>query len=119
MPRLTIGRTAPGQGRASTSVRWTYPRPEPGAPPEPGPPPRPLQFVLADQDGLAVTPMEPYHVGERILAAELAGGVPIEVAGRRVGTVIDVASAPTLTRARFNTWPARTGPCCWPPWARP
>jgi len=66
-------------------------------PPEPGAPPRPLQFALADQNGLAVTPVQPYRAGERIPADVLARGVPVEVAGRRVGTVIDVARAPALS----------------------
>ena len=30
-------------------------------PPEPGAPPRPPQFVLADQNGVAVTPVQPYR----------------------------------------------------------
>ncbi len=60
-------------------------------------PPRPPQFVLADQNGVAITPVQPYRAGERIPASELARGVPVEVAGRRVGTVIDVVRAPALS----------------------
>jgi signal transduction histidine kinase len=66
-------------------------------PPEPGTPPRPPQFVLADQNGVAITPVQPYRAGDRIPADALARGAPIEAAGRRVGTVIDVARAPALS----------------------
>jgi signal transduction histidine kinase len=72
---------------------------EPGAPPRPEPdaPPRPPQFMLADQNGVAVTPAQAYRVGDRIPPEVLARGVPVEVAGRRVGAVIDVARAPALS----------------------
>jgi signal transduction histidine kinase len=66
-------------------------------PPEPGAPPRPPQFVLADRNGVAVTPVQPYRVGDRIPPDVLAHGVPVEAAGRRVGTVIDAARAPALS----------------------
>ncbi len=66
-------------------------------PPEPGAPPRPPQFVLADQNGVVVTPVQPYRAGTRIPPDELARGAPVDVAGRRVGTVIDVARAPALS----------------------
>jgi signal transduction histidine kinase len=71
-------------------------RPE-APPPEPGAPPRPPQFVLADQAGVAVTPGQPYRVGDRVSPETLARGAPVEVAGRRVGTVVDVARAPALS----------------------
>jgi signal transduction histidine kinase len=67
------------------------------APPVPGAPPRPPQFVLADQNEVAITPGQPFRVGERVPSDALARGVPVEVAGRRVGTVIDVAPAPALS----------------------
>jgi signal transduction histidine kinase len=66
-------------------------------PPEPGAPPRPPQFVLADQRGVVLTPVQPFRVGDRIPAAELARGAPVELAGRRIGTVIDAARAPALS----------------------
>jgi signal transduction histidine kinase len=66
-------------------------------PPEPGAPPRPPQFVLADQNGVVVTPVQPYRAGARIPPDQLARGAPVDVAGRRVGTVIDVARAPALS----------------------
>lgn len=62
-------------------------------PPEPGAPPRPPQFVLADQNGVVITPAQPYRAGDRVEDDRLARGAPVEVAGRRVGTVIDVARA--------------------------
>lgn len=65
--------------------------------PEAGAPPRPPQFVLADQNGVAVTPVQPYRAGDRIPADVVARGAPVNVAGRRVGTVIDVARAPALS----------------------
>jgi signal transduction histidine kinase len=66
-------------------------------PPEPGAPPRPPQFVLVDQNDVAITPAQPFRVGERVPPEALAGGAPVNVAGRRVGTVIDVARAPALS----------------------
>ncbi len=65
-------------------------------PPDPRTPPRPPQFVLADEKGTAVTPVQPYRVGDPIPRDLLDRGAPVEVAGRRVGTVIDVAQAPAL-----------------------
>jgi signal transduction histidine kinase len=66
------------------------------APQEPGAAPRPPQFLLADQNGIAVTPAQPFRPGEPIPDDELARGVPVEVWGRPVGTVIDRARAPEL-----------------------
>jgi signal transduction histidine kinase len=71
-------------------------RPDVSPPPDPGAPPRPPQFVLADQNGVAVTPAQPYRSGDRIPPDKLARGAPVEVTGRRVGTVIDVVRAPAL-----------------------
>ena len=65
-------------------------------PSEPDAPRRPPQFVLADQNGVAVTPAQPYRSGDRIPTDKLARGAPVMVAGRRVGTVIDVVRAPAL-----------------------
>jgi signal transduction histidine kinase len=64
---------------------------------EPDAPRRPPQFVLADQNGVAVTPAQPYRSGDRIPPDRLAGGAPVTVADRRVGTVIDVVRAPALS----------------------
>jgi signal transduction histidine kinase len=63
---------------------------------EPDAPRRPPQFVLADQNGVAVTPAQPYRSGDRIPPDKLARGAPVWVADRRVGTVIDVVRAPAL-----------------------
>jgi signal transduction histidine kinase len=68
------------------------------APPdEPGAPPRPPQFALADENGIAVIPVQPYEVGQPIPAQKLARGVPVDARGWRVGIVVDVASAPALS----------------------
>jgi signal transduction histidine kinase len=66
-------------------------------PPMPGAPPRPPQFVLADHNDVAVTPGQPYRVGDRVPPEAVARGAPVQAAGRRVGTVIDVARAPALS----------------------
>ncbi len=66
-------------------------------PREPDEPPRPPQFVLADQNGIVVTPVQPYRAGDHIPESELARGVPVQFSGRRVGTVIDAARAPALS----------------------
>jgi signal transduction histidine kinase len=66
-------------------------------PPYPGAPPGPPQFVLADENDVAVTPGQPYRVGERVPREAVTRGAPVQAAGRRVGTVIDVARAPALS----------------------
>jgi signal transduction histidine kinase len=66
-------------------------------PPEPDAAPRPPQFALADQNGVVITPVQPYSAGDRVPREALARGAPVEAAGRRVGTVIDVARAPALS----------------------
>ncbi len=67
------------------------------APREPGAPPRPPQFALADENGVAVIPVQRYSVGRPIPPEELARGAPVAARGRRVGTVVDVARAPALS----------------------
>ena len=66
------------------------------APPSEPDAPRPPQFVLADQNGVAVTPAQPYRSGDRIPPDKLARGAPVMVASRWVGAVIDVVRAPVL-----------------------
>ncbi|MFN8482235.1 MAG: HAMP domain-containing sensor histidine kinase [Anaerolineae bacterium] len=70
--------------------------------PQPGAPPRPPQFILVDQAGSVITPVQPYRSGDRIPASELEAGVPVEVFGRIVGTVIDVRGAPALTEREMQ-----------------
>ena len=64
--------------------------------PGPGVPQRAPAFVLVDLAGAAVTTEEADRAGERTQPAALARGVPVEVDGRRVGTVIDAGRAPPL-----------------------
>ena len=66
-------------------------------PPEPGAPPRPPQFVLLDQSDVVIIPVQPYRSGDRLPASEVERGAPVEVLGRRVGTVIDGAQRPALS----------------------
>jgi signal transduction histidine kinase len=68
---------------------------EPAA--EPGAPPRPPQFVLADERDIVITPGQPYRVGDRLTREQLARASAVRAQGRRVGSVVDVATAPALT----------------------
>ena len=70
--------------------------------PQPGAPPRPPQFILVDQAGGVITPVQPYRSGDRIPASELEPGAPVDVLERRVGTVIDVRGAPALTQRELQ-----------------
>ncbi|MFN8472730.1 MAG: ATP-binding protein [Anaerolineae bacterium] len=70
--------------------------------PQPDAPPRPPQFILVDQAGIVITPVQPYRSGDRIPASELEAGAPVEVLGRIVGTVIDVHGAPALTQREMQ-----------------
>jgi signal transduction histidine kinase len=84
--------------RGSWAGAGEYFRQLDAAPPsEPDTPRRPPQFVLADQNGDAVTPAQPYRSGDRIPPDKLARGAPVKVADRQVGTVIDVVRAPSLS----------------------
>ena len=65
--------------------------------PGPGAPQRPPAFVLVDLAGAAVTTAEADRAGARTQPAALARGAPVEVDGRRVGTVIDAGRAPPLS----------------------
>jgi two-component system sensor histidine kinase BaeS len=77
----------PGQNPAPQST------PVPGGPGggQPFPPP---PFVLADQAGKVVVEGGPYHVGDTVPSAQLAGGKPVTVNGQVVGTVLTTGTAP-------------------------
>ena len=80
-------------------LRDTAPRPN--NPPLPGPAtgqqnPQPFVFLLADADGRVVIPAGPHRLGDRLPAAAIAGGMPVEVNGQRVGTVLVIGSPPPL-----------------------
>ena len=71
--------------------------PAPGLPPPPASPPnalpnpqprQPRPFLLVNAEGRVVVPAEPYRVGDHVPAAEIKRGIPIEVDGQVVGTVI-------------------------------
>jgi signal transduction histidine kinase len=53
---------------------------------ETDPPPQP--FVLVDQDRAVVVASAPYQVGEKVKKGEMGKGIPIEIDGQVVGTVI-------------------------------
>ncbi len=70
-------------------------------PPLPGPAtgqqnPQPFVFLLADADGRVIIPAGPHRLGERLPAAAIAAGMPVEVNGQRVGTVLVIGSPPPL-----------------------
>lgn len=56
----------------------------------------PPNFALADAMGRVVGEAPPYRLGESVAAAALAGGLPLEIDGRRVGTVLDAERRPGL-----------------------
>jgi two-component system, OmpR family, sensor histidine kinase BaeS len=64
-----------------------------------GPDPRlpPPAFTLVDERGIVVSYAAPYQVGDRVAAEVLASGWPVELDGRRIGTVLDAAPRPTLS----------------------
>ena len=53
---------------------------------ETDPPPQP--FVLVNQDRAVVVASAPYQVGEKVKKGEMGKGIPIEIDGQVVGTVI-------------------------------
>jgi two-component system, OmpR family, sensor histidine kinase BaeS len=57
------------------------PRPESGPPREP-------YFTLADENGQVVSAGPGYSIGEQVRQFELEGGIPIEVDGHTVGTLV-------------------------------
>ncbi len=70
-------------------------------PPLPGPATgqqnnQPFVFLLADADGRVVIPAGAHRIGERLPAAAIAGGMPVEVNGLRVGTALVIGSPPPL-----------------------
>ena len=59
------------------------------APPGPGNmPPQQAFFTLADKNGKVVFPGPGYHPGELVPEFELSEGIPIEVEGEEVGTLV-------------------------------
>ncbi|MCB0178454.1 MAG: HAMP domain-containing protein [Anaerolineae bacterium] len=71
-----------------------------GLPPQPGdnpPPPRPnspIPFALVDTNGQVVVPNPEHHRGDYVTDGELSRGTAVEVAGQRVGTILDPSVAP-------------------------
>ena len=81
-------------------------------------PPPPL--ALADQSGYVVVPAGPYRIGERVPIADLGQGIPLEIEGQVVGTVLPRGSPPgrdlieeqylaRTSRALFNAALGATG----------
>ena len=54
----------------------------------------PPPFALADQSGYVVIPAGPYRFGARVPAVEMAHGIPLEIAGQVVGTILPPAEPP-------------------------
>ena len=70
------------EGIGKTLSTGSYPqRPD-------NPPPQESFFTLADETGKVISAGPGYHPGERIPEGELANGIPIEVGGNRVGTLV-------------------------------
>lgn len=75
------------------------------------PPPRPHDpapygmFALTDLDGIVVKPAGPFSVGERVSGTMLAQGVPVEVNGDRVASLIAVGppGPPSREEERYLT----------------
>ena len=87
-------------------------------PAQPGTPPRPPQFLLADQNGVAITPAQPYRSG-RPHPRRQAGPWGAGQSRRPPGWDRDrCRPRPRSARAKRNTWPPRTGHCRSLPWAR-
>jgi signal transduction histidine kinase len=66
------------------------PPPPMGQPPDEmllSPPPQP-RFALADQDNLIVLPDGPYRLGDRVPSTLIRQGLPLEINGERVGTIL-------------------------------
>lgn len=74
------------------------PRAQPAPPPVPRQParlPPPPPFVLVDQTGEVVVPGGAYRPGDYVPPMVLATGIPIEVEGDIVGTVLTTGEIPT------------------------
>jgi len=54
----------------------------------------PPPFALADQSGYVVIPAGPYRFGARVPAVEMAHGIPLEIEGQVVGTILPPAEPP-------------------------
>ncbi len=65
-------------------------------PPPPPPPAAPPRFGLVDQNDYVVIPIGQYRLGDRVPAAEVAQGTPVEIDGQVVGIVLNPAE--TLER---------------------
>lgn len=72
------------------------PQPPPGNRDRPEPQPPPFAFALVDRGGYVVVPGWQYRIGERIPATELDRGVPLEINGEVVGTVLTSGTPPPL-----------------------
>ncbi len=56
----------------------------------------PFVFLLADASGRVVIPAGPHRLGDLLPDSALAGGIPVEVNGQQVGTVLVLGSPPPL-----------------------
>ena len=54
----------------------------------------PPPFLLVDQNGHVVAPVEPYRIGDRVSDAELRQGIPVKIEGQVVGIVIPKGKPP-------------------------
>ena len=67
----------------------------------------PLAFVLVEERGVVVSPGGPFRLGARVPQTLVAEGLPIEVEGNTVGTVITTGEPPELDQ-REQAYLART-----------
>ena len=74
--------------------------------PDNGPPREPF-FTLVDQSGLVISAGPGYHSGQQVGQVELEHGIPIEVDGQRVGTLV-MARVPLQRNPREEEFIHRT-----------
>lgn len=56
----------------------------------------PFVFLLADANGWVIIPAGPHRLGDLLPDSTLAGGVPVDVNGQQVGTVLVIGNPPPL-----------------------
>jgi signal transduction histidine kinase len=56
-----------------------------------------VPIILIDQNGYVIHPVPPYRLGDFIPPEKLAQGIPVNINGRVVGTILATGSAPPLS----------------------
>jgi signal transduction histidine kinase len=81
--------------------------PRPANPNNPQPPPREpgtrpsaiVPIILIDQNGYVIHPVPPYRAGDYLAPDKLTQGIPVNINGKTVGTILAIGSAPPLSEA--------------------